>query len=113
MIGVPMGRLMSSVGEIPSTSTSVFSAEGVPPPLVGAPKKNIPNTLLTLASQVIQSPASTNIVGTSRGVVTGIPSVASTSTSFAHTAQSGPIGSSSFVHGFPWNGGTFPHPLHM
>ena len=32
VIGVPMGRLMSSVGESSSTSTSAAPAEGVPPP---------------------------------------------------------------------------------
>ena len=41
-------------------------------------------------------------------MVTGIPSVPLVPTSFAHTAQSGPIGSSSFFHGFPWNGGHIP-----
>ena len=38
MIGVPMGRLMSSVGESSSTSTSAAPAKGVPPPPVGAPR---------------------------------------------------------------------------
>ena len=96
MIGVPMGRLMSSAGESLSTSTSAAPAEGVPPPLVGVPKENIPTTPLTLASQVVQKLASTNVVDTSGGVVTGIPSVPPVSTSFAHTAQSDPVRSSSF-----------------
>ena len=91
VIGVPVGRLMSSVGEIPSTSTSAAPVEGVPPPLVGAPRTNTPTTPLTPASQVFQPPTSTNVVGTSGGVVTGISSVPSISTSFAHTAHSGPI----------------------
>ena len=38
-------------------------------------------------------------------MVTRIPSVPTVPTSFTHTAQSGPIGSSTFVQGFPWNGG--------
>ena len=84
MIGVLVGRLMSSAGEIPSTSTSTVSAEGVPPPPVGAPRTNIPTTPLTPTSWVVQPPVSTNLVGTSGGVVTGIPSVPPVSTSFAH-----------------------------
>ena len=97
VIGVPVGRLMSSVGEIPSTSTLAVLDEGVPPPLVGAPRTNIPTTPLTLVSRVVQPSASTNVVGTSGGVVTRIPSSPSTSPSFAYTAQGGSIGSSSFV----------------
>ena len=80
----------------------------MPPPPIGTPRTNIPVTPLTPASQVVQPPASTNVVGTSGGLVIGIPSVPSASPSFAHTTQSGPIGSSSFVHGFPWNGGHIP-----
>ena len=99
---------MSSVGKIPSTSTSTAPAEGVPPPPVSAPRTNIPTTPLTPASQVVQPPASTNVVGNSGGVVTEIRSVPSASTSFAHTAQSGPIGSYSFVQGFHWNGAHIP-----
>ena len=41
-------------------------------------------------------------------MITRIPSVPTVPTSFAHTAQSGPIGSSAFVQGFPWNGGHIP-----
>ena len=108
VIGVPLGRLMSTAGERSSTSTSAAPAEGVPPLLVGAPRTSIPTTPLTPASRVVQPPASKNLAGTSGGVVTEIPSVPSIPTSFAHTAQSGPIGSSSFVQGFPWNGGHIP-----
>ena len=97
VIGVPLGRLMSTVGESNSTSTSATLAEGVPPPPVGAPRTSIPTTPLTPASWVVQPPASTNLVGTSGGVVTGIPSVPLVPTSFTHTAQSGHIGSLSFV----------------
>ena len=97
MIGVPMGRIMSSAGQSYSTSTSVASAEGVPPPPVGAPRADIPTTPLTPASRVVRPSASTNVVGTFGGVVTGILIVPSASTSFACTAQSGPVGSSSFV----------------
>ena len=99
---------MSTVGESSSTSTSATPAEGVPPPLVDGPRTSIPTTPLTAASRVVQPPTSTNLVGTSGGVVTGIPSVPFSSTSLAYTTQSGPIGSSSFVQGFPWNGGHIP-----
>ena len=97
MIGVPMSRLMSRAGEIPSTPISTIPAEGVPPPPVDSPRKNIPTAPLTLASRVIQPLASKNVVGTSGGVVTGIPSVPHVSASFAHTVHSGPVGSSLFL----------------
>ena len=112
MIGVPMSRLMSSVGESPSTLISTILAEGVPPPLVGTPRKNIPATPLTPSSRVVQPSTSTNVVGTSCGVVTRIPSVPFASPSFLHTTQSGPIGSFSFVQGFLWNGGHIPPSTH-
>ena len=80
----------------------------MPPTSIGTLRKNIPATPLTPASQVVQPMTPTNVVGSSGGVVTGIPSVPSASPSFAHTAQSGPVGSSSFVQGFPWNGGHIP-----
>ena len=53
VIGVPLGRIMSTVGESSSTSTIVTLTEGVPPPLVGAPRTSIPTTPLTLASRVV------------------------------------------------------------
>ena len=84
VIGVPLGRLMSTVGEISSTSTSSTPVEGVPPPLVGAPKKSIPTTPLTPAIRVVQPPAPTSLTSNSGGMVTGIPSVPSVPTSFAH-----------------------------
>ena len=54
LIGVPLGRLMSSVGESPSTSTSAATTEGVPPPPVSAPRAKIPTTSLTLASWAVR-----------------------------------------------------------
>ena len=69
VIGVLVGRLISSAGESPSTSSSVAQAEGVPPPPEGAPRENIPTTPLTPASRVVRPSASTNVVGTSGGVV--------------------------------------------
>ena len=85
MIGVPLSRLMSSAGESPSTPISVILAEGVPPPWIGTPRTSILATPLTPASQVVQPPTSTNVEGTSGGVVTGIPIIPSASPSFAHT----------------------------
>ena len=108
VIGVPVSKLMASLGDGPSTPISVIPAKGVSHPLVVTHRTHIPSTPLTLASQVVQPPNSTNVVGPSSGVVTGIPSGPFASPSFAHTAQSGPVGSSSFVQGFPWNGGHIP-----
>ena len=108
VIGVPMSRLMASARESPSTPSLAIPTEGVPPPLVGTPRTYIIYTPLTPSIWVVQPLASTNVVSSSGGVVTGIPSVPSTSPSFADTAQSGPIGYSSFVQGFPWNGGNIP-----
>ena len=39
VIGVPMSRLMASSREGPYTPISGISAEGVPPPPVGIPRK--------------------------------------------------------------------------
>ena len=80
----------------------------MPPPPIGAPRTSIPTTPLTPASRVVQPLSPTNLEGTSSGVVTWIPSVPSVPTSFAHTTQSGPIGSLSFFQGFSWNGGHIP-----
>ena len=91
MTGVPLGRIMYTIGESSSTSTSATLAEGVLPPLVGAPRSSIPTTPLTPASQVVQPPAPTILAGASGGMVTGIPTVPIVPTSFTHTSQSGPI----------------------
>ena len=50
VIGVPVGKIMSTARESSFTSTSVASAEGVLPPPIGAPRTSIPTTPLTLAS---------------------------------------------------------------
>ena len=86
VIGVPVRRLMASLGEGPSTPISSILTEGVPPPSIATPKTNIPATHLTPFSRVVQPPASTNVVGPSSGVVTGIPSAPFASPSFAHTS---------------------------
>ena len=108
MIGVTLRRIMSTIGESSSTSTSAAPAEGVLPPLVGAPRSSIPTMPLTPMSRVVQPPTPTSLVGASSGMVTGIPSVPIVPNSFTHISQSGPIGSSDFVHGFHWNGGHIP-----
>ena len=86
MIGVPLGRIMSTAGESSSTSTSATPTEGVPPPPIGAPRTSIPTTPLTPASRVVQPLALTSLVGDSGGMVTGISSVPTVPTSYAHTA---------------------------
>ena len=108
MIGVPMGRIMSTAGESSFNSTSAALAEGVLPPSVNAPRSSIPTTPLTPVSRVVQPLVPTSLASATGGMVTGIPSVPTVPTSFTHTAQSGPIGSSAFVQGFPWNGGHIP-----
>ena len=97
VIGVPVGRIMSIVGESYFTSTLAALAEGVPPPPIGTPRTSIPTTSLTPASRVVQPPSPTSLAGASSGMVTRITSVPTIPTSFAHTAQSGPIGSSAFA----------------
>ena len=86
VIGVPVGRIMSTTGESSFTSTSVAPAEGVLPPPVGAPRTSIPTISLTPASRVVQPPTPTSLAGASGGMVTGIPSVPTVPTSFAHTS---------------------------
>ena len=108
VIGVPVGRIMSSAGESYFISTLDIPDEGVLPPPVSTPRSSIPTTSLTLASRVVQPLVPPSLAGASGGMVTRIPSVPTVPTSFTHTAQSGPIGSSAFVQGFPWNGGHIP-----
>ena len=54
VIGVPVGRIMSTIGESSFISTSAVSAEGVLPPPVGAPRSSIPTTPLSPVSRVVQ-----------------------------------------------------------
>src|SRR5713226_7985917 len=56
VLGVPVGRIMSSTEESPFVFTSAVSAEGVIPPPVSAPRSSIRSTPLTLTSQVVQPP---------------------------------------------------------
>ena len=86
VIGVPLGRIMSTAGESSSTSTLAATTKGVPPPPVGAPITSIPTTLLTPASRVVKPSAPTSLASSFGGMVTGIPSVPIVSTSFAHTS---------------------------
>ena len=105
VLGVLVGRIMSTTGESSFVFTSAISAEGVLPPSVSAPRSSIPSTPLTPASQVVQPSVHSNLVGTSGDTVTRIPSIPTIPCSFPYTTQSGPVGSSTFVQGFPWNGG--------
>ena len=75
VIGVPVGRIMSTAGESFFTSTSASPAEGVLPTPVGARRTSITTMGLTPASRVVQPMAPTSLVGASGGMVTGIPSV--------------------------------------
>ena len=103
---------MSTTGESYFSFTSAFPAEGVLPPPVSTPRSSIPTTPLTPASRAVQPLVPISLEGASGGIVIGIHGVPTVPTSFAHNAKSGPIGSSAFVQGFPWKGGTFSHPLH-
>ena len=97
ILGVPVGRIMSSTEEIPFVFTSAIPVEGVLPPPVSAPISRLPSTPLTPASRVVQPPVHSNLAGTSGDMVTGIPSIPTIPSSFPYTTQSGPVGSSTFI----------------
>ena len=99
---------MFTTGESYFAFTSSFLAEGVLLPLVSTPRYGIPTTPLNLMSRVVQPPVPISLAGDSSGMVTGIPSIPTVPSSFTHTSQSVPVGSSAFVQGFPWNGGHIP-----
>ena len=69
-----------------STPTSGMLVGGVPPPLVGTPRPSASTAPLSPSSWVVQPSTSSNVVGLSSGVVTGIPSAPFASPSFMHTA---------------------------
>ena len=50
VLGIPVGRAMSSEGESSFVFTSTLPVEGVLPPLVSSPRSSIPSTHLTLVS---------------------------------------------------------------
>ena len=54
ILGVPVGRIMSSAEESPFVFTLVVPVEGVLPPPISAPRSSIPSTPLTPASRVVQ-----------------------------------------------------------
>ena len=56
ILGVPVGRIMSSVEESYFVFTSAVSIEGVLPPPVSAPRSSIPSTPLTPVIRVVQPP---------------------------------------------------------
>ena len=97
VLGVPMGRTMSSTKESIFLFTSTIPVEGVLPPPVSTPRSSLPSTPLTPASRVVQPPIHSNLGGTSGDMVTGIPSIPTIPSSFPYTTQSGPVGSSTFV----------------
>ena len=108
VLGVPVGRTMSSTEESPFVFTSTILVEGVLPPPVSTPRSSLPSTPLTPASRVVQPPVYSNIGSMSGDMATGIPSMPTIPSSFPYTTHSGPVGSSAFVQGFPWNGGHIP-----
>ena len=112
VVGVPLSRVMSSAEESSFVFTSTLLVEGVLPPPVSAPRSSFPSTPLTPARWVVQPPVHSNIGGTSGDMVAGIPSIPTIPSSFPYTTQSGPVGSSAYVQGFPWNGGHIPPSIH-
>ena len=98
VIGVPMSSIMASSTKGMSYPTSTLPDGGVPLPHVSNPRPSTPATPFSPSSKVVHPSTSSNVAIPSGGrVVTGIPSAPFSSTSFAHTTQSGPIGSCSFV----------------
>ena len=93
ILGVLVGRIISSAGESYFIFTSTILAEGVLPPSIGSPISSIPTMPLTPANRVVQPSVPTSLASDSCGMVTRILSVPTVPTSFTHTAQSGPIGS--------------------
>ena len=85
VLGVPVGRIMSSAEESSFVLTSAVPAEGVLPPPVSAPRSSIPSIPLTPARRVVQPPVHSNIGGTSGDMVTGIPSIPTIPSSFPYT----------------------------
>ena len=73
VLGVPVGRVMSSAEESSFVFTSTLLVEGVLPPPVSAPTSSLPSTPLTPASQVVQPPVHSNQGGTFDDMVIGIP----------------------------------------
>ena len=82
VLGVPVGRIMSSAGESSFLFTSALLAEGVLPPPVSAPRSSTPSTPLTPVSQVVQLSIPTTLAGASGDMVTGIPSIPTVPSSF-------------------------------
>ena len=113
VLGVPVGRTMSSEGEATFVFTSTLPVEGVLPPPVSTPRPNLPSTPITPASRVVQPPVYSNIGSMSSDMATGIPSIPTIPSSFPYPTHSGPVGSSAFVQGFLGMGGTYPLPIHM
>ena len=103
-IGVPLRRDIFRFGEGIPTPTLATMAGGFLPPPVGASRPSTSIEPLSPSSRVVQPSAPSNVVDPSSGVVIRIPSAPFSFPSFMQSAQSGPSGSSSSIHGFPWNG---------
>ena len=86
VLGVLVGRIMSSMEESSFVFTSAIPVEGILPPPVSAPRSSIPTTPLNPVSRVVQLPVPTSLAGASGDMVTGIPSLPTVPSSFAHTA---------------------------
>ena len=99
---------MSSIGEGMYTPNSSMMTVGVTP-LSGSTLRHSASTPPPSPSaQVVNPLAASNVIGESSGMVIGILSVPYTSYPFMQNSQSGLSGSTSFVEGFPWNGGHIP-----
>ena len=73
VLGVLVGRVMSSAEESSFVFTSTILVEGVLHPPVSTPRYSFPSTPLTPASRVVQPPVHSNLAGTSGDMVTGTP----------------------------------------
>ena len=91
-----------------STLNSAILVGGVSPPPVSDPRPSASISPLSSSSLVANPSTPSNLTGQSSGVGTRIPSTPYTSSPFMQNPQSGPSGSTSFVQGFPWNGGHIP-----
>ena len=85
VLGVPVGRVMSSTEESSFVFTSTIPVEGVLPPPVSTPRSSFPSTPLTPTSRVVQPPVHSNIGGTSGNTVAGIPGIPTIPSSFPCT----------------------------
>ena len=91
-----------------STPTSSMMDGGVSPPPMSTPIPSASTASLYSNARVINPSTTSNVIGDFSGVVTGIPSAPYTYSPCMQNAESCLSGSTSFVQGFPWNGGHIP-----